>query len=65
MNYTHGMATLCTVLYYTFMQPKAPEAGVTRLGMEVKKEENLADWYSQVFRVHVLIFTHYTALSRC
>jgi len=36
------------VLYLTFMQPKAPEAGVTRLGMEVKKEENLADWYSQV-----------------
>jgi len=29
-------------------KPKAPEAGVTRLGMEVKKEENLADWYSQV-----------------
>ena len=53
------------VLYLTFMQPKAPEAGVTRLGMEVKKEENLADWYSQVFRVHVIIFTHCTALSRC
>ena len=47
------------------MQPKAPEAGVTRLGMEVKKEENLADWYSQVCRVHVLIFTHYAALCRC
>lgn len=29
-------------------KPKAPEAGVTRLGLEVKKEENLADWYSQV-----------------
>merc|ERR1719341_2256119 len=29
-------------------KPKAPEAGVTRLGLEVAKEENLADWYSQV-----------------
>merc|ERR1719184_287065 len=29
-------------------KPKVPEAGVTRLGMEVKKEDNLADWYSQV-----------------
>ena len=31
-------------------QPVAaiPAAGVTRLGMEVKKEDNLADWYSQV-----------------
>jgi hypothetical protein len=26
----------------------APAAGVTRLGMEAKKEENLPDWYSQV-----------------
>jgi len=26
----------------------APAAGVTRLGLEVKKEENLPDWYSQV-----------------
>ena len=25
-----------------------PTAGVTRLGMEAKKEENLPDWYSQV-----------------
>ena len=30
------------------LQPKAPEAGVTRLGLEAAKEENLADWYSQV-----------------
>jgi len=29
-------------------KPKGPEAGVTRLGLEVKKEDNLADWYSQV-----------------
>jgi len=26
----------------------APAAGVTRLGLEVKKEESLPDWYSQV-----------------
>jgi len=26
----------------------APAAGVTRLGMEAKKEDNLPDWYSQV-----------------
>merc|ERR1740128_158389 len=29
-------------------KPAAPAAGVTRLGLEVKKEENLPDWYSQV-----------------
>ena len=29
-------------------QAAAPAAGVTRLGLEVKKEENLPDWYSQV-----------------
>merc|ERR1711990_817488 len=29
-------------------KPAAPAAGVTRLGLEVKKEESLPDWYSQV-----------------
>merc|ERR1711953_294821 len=29
-------------------KPVAPAAGVTRLGLEVKKEERLPDWYSQV-----------------
>jgi len=29
-------------------KPKVPEAGVTRLGLEAKKEENLPDWYAQV-----------------
>merc|ERR1719394_1957026 len=27
---------------------KAPEAGVTRLGLEAKKEDSLPDWYAQV-----------------
>ena len=31
-----------------YLQPKVPEAGVTRLGMEAKKEDNLPDWYAQV-----------------
>jgi len=29
-------------------KPALPAAGVTRLGLEAKKEENLPDWYSQV-----------------
>jgi len=29
-------------------KPAVPAAGVTRLGLEVKKEESLPDWYSQV-----------------
>merc|ERR1712142_573689 len=29
-------------------KPVVPAAGVTRLGLEAKKEENLPDWYSQV-----------------
>merc|ERR1711963_376028 len=29
-------------------KPKVPKAGVTRLGLEAKKEENLPDWYAQV-----------------
>jgi len=29
-------------------KPVAPAAGLTRLGLEAKKEENLPDWYSQV-----------------
>merc|ERR1712240_194025 len=29
-------------------KPKAPEAGVTRLGLEAKKEDSLPDWYAQV-----------------
>jgi len=29
-------------------KPKVPEAGVTRLGMEAKKEESLPDWYNQI-----------------
>merc|ERR1740129_269507 len=29
-------------------KPKVPEAGVTRLGMEAKKEDSLPDWYNQV-----------------
>eukprot|EP00088_Acartia_fossae_P042021 TRINITY_DN439_c0_g1_i7.p1 TRINITY_DN439_c0_g1~~TRINITY_DN439_c0_g1_i7.p1 ORF type:complete len:599 (-),score=215.29 TRINITY_DN439_c0_g1_i7:123-1919(-) len=29
-------------------KPSAPAAGVTRLGLEAKKEENLPEWYAQV-----------------
>ena len=41
----------------SYFQPAAaaPAAGVTRLGVEAKKETNLPDWYSQVSYISIFI----------
>eukprot|EP00116_Pleurobrachia_bachei_P000521 sb/3460783/ len=41
----------------------APEAGVTRLGLEAKKSENLSDWYTQVITKSEMI--EYYPVSGC
>lgn len=35
------------LVYFVFLK--------CRLGLEAKKEENLADWYSQVHFVHIIL----------
>ena len=43
--------TLNPQIFLMLQAVAAPAAGGTRLGLEVKKEENLPDWYSQVSQI--------------
>ena len=44
----HKELNLRYFLLWMRFQPSVPASGLTRLGLEAKKEEDLPEWYSQV-----------------